>query len=157
MPHVAAGEERSIVLRVRVPAARRARVVADVTLRYRAGGSDRVIRADSALELSFGARVVLRDGQAGAGVIDASLATALDAAGDAILGGDAGAATRALEDHAAEMEGRVEHRRSPAVQARVRVVRRLATAVAALLPQATHPQRRQVALAFGGVAARFAR
>lgn len=158
MPHLAAGEERTLLLRVRVPGGRRARVVADVTLRYRSAGSDRVVRADSALDVSFGPRAVVRDeGQAGAGVIDASLASALDAAGAAILDGDSAAATRALELHADSMEGRVEHRRSPALQARVRVVRRLSSAVEALLPQATHPQRRQVALAFGGLAARFAR
>ncbi|HEY8430246.1 MAG TPA: VWA domain-containing protein [Sandaracinaceae bacterium] len=158
MPQLAAGEERSIVLRVRVPAGQRARTVADVSIRYRPGQSDRVVRASSSLELSFGPRAVLRqDGQAGAGVIDAAFAAALDAAGDAILTGNAAAATRALSSHAEWMEGRVEHRHSPVLQARARVVRRLATAVGALLPGSSHAQRRQVALAFGGLAARFAR
>lgn len=157
-PHLDAGEERRIVLRVRVPGGVRAKEVASVSLDYRSALSGRAVAASRELAISFGARSVLAtEGLAGAGVLDASLASALDAAGDAIARGDASAAKRALDEHVLLTEGRVELRRSPALQARVRVVRRLGEAVHALLPAATHPQRRQVAHAFGELAMRFAR
>lgn len=157
-PHLDAGEERRIVLRVRVPAGTRARDVARVTLEYRSGIDGRAVSASRALDVSFGARPALSgEGLAGLGVLDASLAAALDAAGAAIARGDGVAAKRALEEHAAFAEGRVEHRRSTALQARARVVRRLAEAIHALVPSATHPQRRQIANAFGELAVRFGR
>ena len=156
MPHLDAGEERSVVLSVRVAAHGRASAVAQVELGYRSGVSGRAVSATKDLEVSFGPRAVLRE-DASAGLLDADLASALDAAGRAILDGDARAAASALNAHAALAEGRAETQRSPRARARVRVVHRLATAVGALLPSASHSQRRQVGLAFGGLAARLGR
>jgi hypothetical protein len=157
-PHLDAGEERSIVLTVRVPAGARAREVAEVALDYRSGLTGRAVSASLGLDLSYGARAVLSsEGVAGPAVLDSSLSSSLDLAGHAIARGDALGAQRALEAHADLVEGRVEHRRSEALQARVRVVRRLGEAVHALVPGATHPQRRQVANAFGELAVRFGR
>jgi hypothetical protein len=141
------------VLRVRVPAGARARSVARVELAYR---SEREVRAARDLEVSYGA-VPARDGAAARVVIDASLAAALDAAGTAILHGDREAAGRALDDHAAFVEGRIEHAQNEQLRARVRVVRRLRRAVDELLPNASHAQRRQTALSFGALAVRIAR
>jgi Ca-activated chloride channel family protein len=157
-PHLDAGEERRIVLSVRVPAGARAREVAEVSLDYRSGLSGRAVSASLGLDVSFGARAVLAtEGAAARAVLDTSLSSSLDLAGNAIARGDALAAQRALDAHAELAEGRVEYRRSEALQARARVVRRLGEAVHALVPGASHPQRRQVANAFGELAVRFGR
>jgi hypothetical protein len=106
----------------------------------------------------FGPRAVVRaDAPVGVALVGGALATALDVAGRAIAAGDGAGAATALEPHARWMEGRVELPRSEVMQARVRVVRRLSEAVGALVPQAGPPQRRQVAQAFGALAARFGR
>ncbi|HJL17689.1 MAG TPA: VWA domain-containing protein, partial [Sandaracinaceae bacterium LLY-WYZ-13_1] len=156
LPSLDAGEERRLVLRVRVPGHRRARAVGRVAVTYRSGRTGRAVTASKELSVSMGATRRAADA-AGAAVIDADLAAALDEAGAAIRDGDATAAVGALEAHADLAAGRIEHRRSARLRARVRVVRRVARAVGELLPEASHPQRRQVSLAFGGLAVRLQR
>jgi Ca-activated chloride channel family protein len=157
-PSLDAGEERRIVLRVRVAPGSRARAAAHVSVAYRSGLDGRSVSASRTLELSFGPRAVVRaEGPVGAALVDGQLSSALDAAGRAIVAGDAATAASTLEEHARWMEGRVELRQSEALQARARVVRRLGRAVGALVPDAGHAQRRQVGQALGALAARFAR
>jgi hypothetical protein len=156
VPHFDAGSERRIVLRVRAPASARARTIAHVELGYRSQGG-RLVSAARELDVSYGPRAVPSSLAAGIGIADASFALAIEAAGDAIADDNSAAATRALEDYATLVEGRVEHAHSEPLRARARVVHRLAAAVGALLPGATHPQRRQASLAFGALAARIGR
>jgi hypothetical protein len=157
VPQLDAEDERRVVLRVRVSAGVRARDVAEVSLAYRSGLDGRTVAASKTLGVSFGPRAIVSRGSAGAGLIDVGLASALDVAGDAILNGEVDGAVRALEQHADFIEGRIELRQSPVLDARVRVVRRLARAVGALLPGSGYAQRRQVGHAFGELAMRFAR
>ena len=151
-----AGEERRLIVRVRVPAGHRARAVASVRLSYESGLGGSVADAAS-LGVSFGPRAVVATGEASAAVLDTDLSASLDVASEAIATGDVEAARGALLAHATLAEGRVEHQRSERLQARVRVVRRVARAVEDLLPGASHGQRRQVSLAFGDLAARLGR
>ena len=155
LPRLDAGEERSLVLRVRVEASRPPRLVARASLSYRSAISGTPIAAARDLQLSFGPRAVLAG--AGLGVLDASLAAALDQAGDAILDGRGETAARALRAHVGDVEGRVEASQSPLLAARSRVVSRLATAVETLTPAASHGERRSVALALGSLAVSFGR
>lgn len=155
LPGMDVGETRNLVVRVRVPAGTQARSVASVELGYRGLGG--VVRAEKSLSLSFGPRAAVAGGAATGAILNADLSASLDAAAAAVLHGDADAARAALLDHAALSEGRVEHRSSARLQARARVVRRVAAAVDALVPGASHGQRRQVSLSFGDLAARFGR
>ncbi|MEC7520292.1 MAG: VWA domain-containing protein, partial [Myxococcota bacterium] len=156
LPGMDVGETRNLVVRVRVPAGTQARSVASVELGYRSGLGG-VVRAEKSLSLSFGPRAAVAGGAATGAILNADLSASLDAAAAAVLHGDADAARAALLDHAALAEGRVEHRSSERLQARARVVRRVAAAVDALVPGASHGQRRQVSLSFGDLAARFGR
>lgn len=157
MPSLDAGEERRLVLRVRVSAQRTATSVANVSLDYEGiGGAS--VRAERELRVSMGVGYRAREASiAASAVLDSHLAQTLDAAGEAVRVGDARAATAAFEEHAELIEGRVEHRRNGALQARARTSRRMARAMEALLPRATPPQRRQVALALGGLAVEIGR
>lgn len=156
LPSLDAGEERRLVVRVRLPASSRAGLAARVELEYSGLGGTRV-RAQRALTVSRGPDYVAREGAvAVSAVLDAHLASALDAAGEAVLRGDVDAGAP-LEAHAELLEGRSEHARIESVAVRARVARRLGSALEALLPRATHPQRRQVALALGGLAVELGR
>ncbi|MBX3274533.1 MAG: VWA domain-containing protein [Sandaracinaceae bacterium] len=149
LPSLAPGQERRLVLRVRVPAQARAFDVAQVELGYL--GLRGPVRAETSLRASVGPSAVARAGAASP-LLDADLAATLDAVAAAASDGDGGAARRALETHAALLEGRVEHGAHPRLQARARITRRLAHASAELIPSASHAERRRFALELGELA-----
>jgi hypothetical protein len=134
---VAGGVDRRVVLRLDGP-------VSDgleVGVRWRAPGAASVSSGPVAVAVAPDLATRVR--------VDAELAAALDVAGRAIHHGDVARAGTVLGAHAATTEA--------FAPSRAQVVARLATAVRELAPSASIPQRRQVALAFGALAARVLR
>jgi len=152
LPSLDPGEERRLVVRVRVGASARPVDVANVGIGYQ--GAAGPVADARALAISMGAEARTRSGSgAASAVLDAHLAAALDRAAAGTLRGDAELAERALLEHAARVEGRREHASHAGLRARARTARRLATAMRTLLPASTHAQRRRLSLSLGALSA----
>lgn len=142
-PRLAPGEDRTLVL----PLDGRSSASAEVAVAWKVGASTRDAHADATLSLR-----AEPDAAAVLALLDAQLGGALQAAGQAIVAGDTGAATIALRAyaHAAAAAPTTDAR----VVARTDAVARIADAVATLGPAASWSDRRltgnaMVALAWG--------
>ncbi|MFK7989562.1 MAG: VWA domain-containing protein [Sandaracinaceae bacterium] len=155
LPQLVAGEERRVVLPVRVAASVSAGAVAWVNVRYQSRLSAGWVSADRALSVSRGTEA-RRAGLAFQTRLDRSLGRALDQAAAAVAQGDGRGAAQALRSHVQMVEGRIEYTRAP-LQTRVRVVTRAARALEALTPTASHGLRRRVSVSLGEIAARISR
>jgi len=147
VPALGAGEERSLILGVRVDAGRGSSPVARVSVSYRVGATQR--QADKSVSVVRGA--VRFDADAARALADADLGLALDIAARAVNNGDAAEAAAALRAHATRMNASVDVR----VRARAGAAGRVASALEHLVPGASWPERRRTSLAIGELNARF--
>ncbi|MEZ4247403.1 MAG: VWA domain-containing protein [Polyangiales bacterium] len=150
MPQLREGEERRVVLRVRVQGG--ADTVAQVSVRYRSSGGGEV-SASKDVGVRFGARAMASGGAAAFAVADAALGEALDVAAMHLRDGRVADAERTLRAHA------TAYARAPQVELRHRsdVVVRFGTALGVLGADASWGARREVALEMGGLAMRLRR
>lgn len=150
MPQLREGEERRVVLRVRVRGG--ASSVANVLVRYRSSAGSEVV-ASKDVGVTFGARAVVSGGAAVLAVADAQLGEALELSARHLRDGRIDDAKRALEAHTQV------YARTPHVELRHRTeaVGRFAVALGALAPDASWSARREVSLMMGGMAIRLRR
>mgnify|MGYP000854690219 CR=1 FL=1 len=150
MPQLREGEERRVVLRVRVRGG--ASSVANVLVRYRSSAGSEVV-ASKDVGVTFGARAVVSGGAAVLAVADAQLGEALELSARHLRDGRVDDAKRALEAHTQV------YARTPHVELRHRTeaVGRFAVALGALAPDASWSARREVSLMMGGMAIRLRR
>lgn len=150
IPQLREGEERRVVLRVRVRGG--ASTVANVTVRYRSSAGP-TVAANEDVGLTFGARAVASGGAAVLAVADAALGEALELSARHLREGRVDDAKRTLETHT-----RV-YARTPHVELRHRTeaVGRFAVALGALAPDSSWSARREVSLMMGGMAIRLRR
>jgi Ca-activated chloride channel family protein len=150
MPQLREGEERRVVLRVRVRGG--ASSVANVRVRYRSGAGPEVV-ASKDVGVSFGARAVVSGGAAVLAVADAQLGEALELSARHLRDGRVDDAERTLEAHA-QAYARTPHAE---LRHRTEAVGRFAVALGALAPDASWSARREVSLMMGGMAIRLRR
>jgi hypothetical protein len=149
IPALTAGEERSLILGVRVRAGSGATAVAQVSVSYRVGASQR--RGDKTVRVARGAARL--DVNAARALADADLGLALDMAARAVNNGQAREAAEALRAHALRVEA--EANLDIRLSARARATRRVASALERLVPSASWSERRQTSLSLGALSARF--
>jgi len=155
LPKLAAGEERRIVVRLRVDGSARPQQVATARLDYRAQGRPQSARGEA--WVGFGARARFSAGVGGVYALDADLGEALADAGRQVRYGNGGQASARLRAHIAAAEGHPLHRSGQRMRRRTAAVGRLAIAIDALGEGASHRERREVGLALGALSVRFAR
>lgn len=150
IPQLREGEERRVVLRVRVRGG--AGTVANITVRYRSSAGP-TVAANEDVGVTFGTRAVASGGAASLAVADAALGEALELSARHLREGRVDDAKRTLETHT-----RV-YARTPHVELRHRTeaVGRFAVALGALAPDASWSARREVSLMMGGMAIRLRR
>ena len=88
---------------------------------------------------------------------DKDLGRALDFAANAVLNGQAAEAQRVLSAHVTTMEARQDYSVHAALRERTLAAGRLARAVAAITPRASHSERRVFSLAMGELASQLLR
>jgi Ca-activated chloride channel family protein len=150
VPQLREGEERRVVLRVRVRGG--ASSVANVLVRYRSSAGPEVV-ASKDVGVTFGARAVVSGGAAVLAVADAQLGEALELSARHLRDGRIDDAKRALEAHA-QVYARTPH---VELRHRTQAVGRFAVALGALAPNASWSARREVSLMMGGMAIRLRR
>lgn len=149
-PQLREGEERRVVLRVRVRGG--VETAGTVSVRYRGrGGAVVVGRRD--VGLRFGERAISSGGAATFAVADADLGGALDVAASHLRDGRVAEAKATLEAQA-RMQLRAPQ---PELRVRAEATLRFAAGLGVLAADASWTARREVALAMGGLAVRLRR